>query len=136
VQGIVDTRFFKERLAAISVGRVDNTNRLDLSFEEDSAATADFNFVMTQSEKLVEVQGTAEKEALAWEHFDEMKNLAHNGIKQLFVLCQEKLEALPVYQDLLAQYNAAMSKRQYVEDGSKKDRKPGLFSIANRVSKP
>ena len=33
---------------------------LDLNYDEDSAATADFNFVITQSNKIIEMQGGAE----------------------------------------------------------------------------
>lgn len=135
VQGIVDTRFFKERLAAISVGRVNGANKLDLSFEDDSMADADFNFVITESDKLIEVQGTAEKQALAWEHFDEMKALAQSGVKQLFDVCQKQLAALPVYQELCERYDAAMQKRHFSSNSIKSDNKPSPFSIANRVSK-
>ena len=37
---------------------------LDLDYAEDSIIDADYNFVFTQSEKIIEIQGAAEKNAL------------------------------------------------------------------------
>jgi ribonuclease PH len=48
-------------VAAISVGIVGGNIALDLSYEEDSKAEVDMNFVMTGKGQLIEVQGTAEK---------------------------------------------------------------------------
>ena len=50
----------KKHITAVSVGVVNDNVLLDLNYEEDSAATADFNFVITQSDKIVEMQGGAE----------------------------------------------------------------------------
>src|SRR5215471_2812090 len=50
----------KDFVAAVSVGIVDGTPLLDLSYEEDSRADVDMNFVMTSANKFVEVQATAE----------------------------------------------------------------------------
>ncbi|HTY20267.1 MAG TPA: ribonuclease PH, partial [Geobacteraceae bacterium] len=49
-----------EAVAAVSVGIIDGIPLLDLNYEEDSAAEVDMNFVMTSSNRFVEVQGTAE----------------------------------------------------------------------------
>ena len=38
-----------------------DTPLLDLDFVEDSATEADFNFVLTRSAKLIEIQGSAER---------------------------------------------------------------------------
>ncbi|MBD3273619.1 ribonuclease PH [Candidatus Dependentiae bacterium] len=81
---IIEQSFLKEEIAAISVGLVDNKAYLDLDFYLDSNAQADFNFVFTKSEKLIEVQGTAEKEPISFEQFENLKKLALNGVKQIF----------------------------------------------------
>jgi ribonuclease PH len=51
----------KDTVAAISAGMIGGKVFLDLSYEEDSQADVDMNFVMTGSGGLVEVQGTAER---------------------------------------------------------------------------
>ncbi len=48
-------------VAATSVGIVDGTAMLDLCYEEDSRADVDMNLVVTGSQKIVEVQATAER---------------------------------------------------------------------------
>ncbi len=59
---------------------------LDLDYAEDSEADADANFVMTGTGGIVEVQGTAEREAFSQEKFDELMGLARRGIKELVSL--------------------------------------------------
>ena len=49
-------------VAAVSVGIVDSQPRLDLCYEEDSAAQTDMNVVCTGDGGFVEIQGTAERE--------------------------------------------------------------------------
>ena len=56
---------------------------LDLCYEEDSAATADFNVVMTGDGRFVEVQGTAEGEPYSRDTLDALLDLAERGIGQL-----------------------------------------------------
>ena len=50
---------FTKAVAAISVGILNNELLLDICYQEDSQADADFNIVMTDSNEFVEVQGTA-----------------------------------------------------------------------------
>ena len=56
---------------------------LDVDYEEDSHAQVDMNFVLTESGKIVEIQGTAEELPFAEEDFGELMALAKEGIKQL-----------------------------------------------------
>jgi len=95
---MINQPFIKERIAAISVGVVKEHVFLDLNYEEDSVATADFNFVITQSDKIIEMQGGAESTPLDWDMFEDVRMMACHGIKQLFALCehnkQEKQEVL------------------------------------------
>lgn len=80
-----------EFLAAVSVGIVDDEMLLDLSFEEDFDAAVDFNVVMTESGKLVELQGTAEKRLFTREELDNIVDLAYSGIQQLINIQKEVL---------------------------------------------
>lgn len=81
---IIPEPIIKDALAAISVGVIDNQVYLDLDYSEDNRADADFNFVLTSSGKLIEVQGSAEKTALSWEIFEQLRQLACRGIAKLF----------------------------------------------------
>lgn len=73
----------KEWVAAISVGKKNNTLLTDLCYEEDSSADLDMNVVMTESGKIVEVQGTAEKETFSREDLNELLDLANNSILEI-----------------------------------------------------
>ena len=71
-------------VAATSVGIVDGEFLVDLCYEEDSRAGADFNVVMTDRGEYVEVQGTAEGTAFSKSQLDEVLALAERGISRLF----------------------------------------------------
>jgi ribonuclease PH len=51
------------------------------------------NLVMTGSEKLVEVQGTAEGNPFSWDEMSGLMNLAKKGILELIVIQRETLGA-------------------------------------------
>jgi len=70
-------------IAAVSVGILDGQPLLDLDYHEDSMIDSDYNFVLTDAGTIVEIQGTAEKTALAWQDFDAMAAYARSGIIQL-----------------------------------------------------
>ncbi len=74
----------RDRIAAVSVGRVDGKLLVDLDYEEDAAAEVDFNVVMTDDGRFVEVQGTAEGDPFSRELMDELLALAREGIEGLF----------------------------------------------------
>lgn len=73
----------REFAAACSVGIVESEILLDLDYEEDSRAEIDMNVCATESGRLVEVQASSEAGPVARERFDEMLNLALEGVKQL-----------------------------------------------------
>jgi ribonuclease PH len=77
-----------DRLAAVSVGLVDDVPMLDLDYAEDSEAQVDLNVVATGSGRLVEIQGTGERRTFAREEMDRLVDLAFAGIAEL-VTCQE-----------------------------------------------
>ncbi len=78
-------------VAAVSVGKVDNEYILDLDYNEDSNAQVDMNLVMTDDEKFIEIQGTAEKEVFSKDEFDIMLELGKKGIKELINIQKEVL---------------------------------------------
>lgn len=78
-----DAVVLSEPVAAISVGIVDGEPRLDLPYEEDSNAGVDMNVVMTESGRLIEIQGTAEKAMFDRKELNTMLDLAHQGIVEL-----------------------------------------------------
>jgi ribonuclease PH len=71
-------------VAAVSVGMVEGDLLLDLSYDEDSAAEADCNVVMTSSGDFVEVQCTGEKSSFSRGSFDRMLSIAETGMEAVF----------------------------------------------------
>jgi ribonuclease PH len=78
-------------VAAVSTGIIKGEARLDLAYEEDSAADVDFNFVMTDSGKFVEIQGTAEQQPFSAEDYSRLVALAQKGAGELFQVQKEAL---------------------------------------------
>ena len=78
-------------VAAVSTGIVGGEPRLDLAYAEDSAADVDFNFVLTDTGKFVEIQGTAESEPFSAEEYGRLVELAKIGAQQLFAQQREAL---------------------------------------------
>jgi len=85
----------KERIAAISVGRVKGETMLDLCYLEDSMAEVDMNVIMTESGRFVEVQGTAEGDTYDRAELDEMLSFAEKGITGLLKQQEEALKGYP-----------------------------------------
>ena len=83
-KGILKTNPLKHMIGAVSVGVYKGTPIADLEYLEDSEAETDMNVVMTDTGKLIEVQGTAEGEPFSFEEMNEMLELARVGIKELF----------------------------------------------------
>jgi ribonuclease PH len=80
-----------DTVAAISCGIHKGQCVLDLEYEEDSAAEADANFVLTGNGGIVEIQGTAEKTAFSEAQFLELLKLARKGIGELNALQKQAL---------------------------------------------
>ena len=73
----------RDHIAAVSCGIHRGTPVLDLDYAEDSEADTDANFVMTGGGKIVEVQGTAEKDPFSEEELLQLLALARTGIGRL-----------------------------------------------------
>lgn len=84
----------RDYVAAISVGIVEDSYLLDLTYEEDSQAQVDMNVVMTGSGQFVEVQGTAEKTPFSKEKMQELLSLAKKGIDQLIQIQRGYLKSI------------------------------------------
>jgi ribonuclease PH len=80
-------------VSAISVGIVNGEPRLDLCYEEDSAAETDMNVVCTGTGDFVEIQGTAEREPFGRKMLGELLDLAGAGCAELSRLQEEALGA-------------------------------------------
>jgi ribonuclease PH len=78
------TEALRPAVAAVSAGIVAGEARLDLAYEEDSAADTDFNFVITEGGKFIEVQGTAEAAPFSHEDYLQLVALAQQGAAELF----------------------------------------------------
>lgn len=78
-------------VAATSVGIIDGEARLDLCYEEDSGAEADFNIVMTAGGDFVEVQGTAEGMPYSRHALDEVLSVGERGIRELLAIQQDAI---------------------------------------------
>jgi ribonuclease PH len=83
-KGILKTNPMKHMIAALSVGVYKGSAIADLEYLEDSDAETDMNVVMTDTGKLIEVQGTAEGEPFSFEELQEMLELAREGMREIF----------------------------------------------------
>ena len=112
-------------VAGISAGIVQGTPCVDISYAEDSEAHADFNFIMSDTGMVIEIQGTAEKSPLPWAQFDQLRVLACEGIAKIFATTAATFAGLPESAFLV----------QPAHQAPKPHGKPPLFSLANRLAK-
>ncbi len=82
-EGVLTADPLLDQVAAVSCGVHQDLPVLDLDYEEDSAAEADANFVLTGAGQIVEIQATGEKRGFSVEEFDALFGLARSGITQL-----------------------------------------------------
>lgn len=90
--GVIRRWPVRDCLAAVSVGIVEGTALLDLSYEEDARASVDMNVVATGSGGLVEVQGTGEGRPFSEEEMAALLALARKGIAELIGLEHKLLD--------------------------------------------
>lgn len=86
----------RDQVAAISVGFVNDEVLLDLDYSEDSKARVDLNVVATARGAIVEVQATAEGEAVERRDIDRMIDVGLSGINKLMGLQRQTLSAAGV----------------------------------------
>ena len=78
-------------VAAISCGIYKGISVLDLDYDEDSSATMDANFILTQDGRIIEIQCTAEESPVTEAEFNALLVLAKKGIAEL---CDAQEKAL------------------------------------------
>ena len=81
--GALKTLPLIDQVAAVSCGLYKGEGVLDLDYDEDSAAEADANIVMTGKGGIVEIQATAETDPFDQAQFDALLVLARRGIDDL-----------------------------------------------------
>jgi len=96
---LLDVPVLRDQIAAVSVGYIDDKATLDLCYAEDSEARVDLNVVATAKGALVELQGTAEQEALPRAKMDELIDLGLQGTQALCDLQRDALERAGVSLD-------------------------------------
>ena len=80
---IINSDPIVETVAAVSCGIYANQALLDLDYAEDSEAGTDANFVLTESNKIIEVQGSAEGAPFTRSQLNLMTDLAEKGVQEL-----------------------------------------------------
>jgi ribonuclease PH len=74
---------FKQWIAAISAGIVDDKIEVDLDYAKDSNAEVDMNIVMTESGEFVEIQGTGEQNTFDDKQLKALLSSAKKAIAKL-----------------------------------------------------
>lgn len=82
-QGVLAENPIREFVAAVSCDIYNGEAIADVDYDEDSNAQVDMNFIMTESGKIIEIQGTAEGEPFSEDEFNKLMVLAKQSIKQL-----------------------------------------------------
>lgn len=114
---VITAPFLSDDLVAISVGIKDGDILLDPDYIEDSTIDADFNFVITRSGCLIEVNGGAEQKPVAWDLFEKARACAVTSAEHIFSLVGNSH----------AQENASNQGSRLHDD------KIPLFSLKNRL---
>ena len=81
-QGAISEWPVKHFVGAVSVGIVHGKPSLDIAYIEDVAADSDFNFVMADNGKFVEVQGTAVHSPFSEREFVTLTRMAGTAIRK------------------------------------------------------
>lgn len=82
-QGHMTESPVRRRVAAVSVGVIDDVLWLDLNYDLDVRADVDMNVVMSSEGRFVEVQGTGEHGTFDRSQLDRLLDLATSGIATL-----------------------------------------------------
>ncbi|NDV61753.1 ribonuclease PH [Puniceicoccales bacterium CK1056] len=82
---------FREPVAAVSVGVLEDLGLLDLCYVEDRDASVDANIVMTGSGQFVEAQASGEEATFSHDQLIQLLDLAKGGIMKLVQLQNESL---------------------------------------------
>ena len=92
-QGLVTSECEVNRVAAISLGFVRGELLVDLCYEEDSQADFDLNLVVDDRQRIIEVQGTAERSPLSQPQMNELLTRGMEATAKLMQLQQSAIES-------------------------------------------
>ncbi|MEM7697293.1 MAG: ribonuclease PH [Verrucomicrobiota bacterium] len=73
----------RELAAAVSAGIWRDDCRLDLNYHEDKDADVDFNFVMTESGDLIEMQGSGEEATFTRDQMMRLLEISEKGVQEI-----------------------------------------------------
>ncbi|WP_462159216.1 ribonuclease PH [Pseudoalteromonas sp. GB56] len=90
-KGMINTNPLKHMIAAISVGIYKGEPITDLEYLEDSDAETDMNVILTETGKIIEVQGTAEGEPFSFDELEQMLTLAKHSIREIIDIQKQTL---------------------------------------------
>ncbi len=86
----------RDVVAAVSVGLKNGQLLVDLDYNEDSSADLDMNVVLTQSGKILEIQGTGEKESFTKDQVVKIIEAAEQALQPCFQLQLSAADGLEV----------------------------------------
>lgn len=89
---VISQNPIREFVAAVSCDICNGHPVLDVDYSEDSTSQVDMNFILTESGKIVEIQGTAEGEPFTEDEFNHLLELGKSGIKQIISKQKEALQ--------------------------------------------
>jgi ribonuclease PH len=81
-------------IAAVSAGIIEGSALVDLNYEEDKAASVDFNLVATEDGEFVEIQGSGEEATFTQAQLDQMLALGRSAIAQLVAAQRSILDSI------------------------------------------
>lgn len=90
-EGLLKENPLNNKIAAISAGIIEGQILLDIDYKEDSRVDIDFNVVMNDKNKFVEIQGTGEKNDFSKNDLSIILELCEKGINKLFKIQEEAL---------------------------------------------
>ena len=82
-RGVLEKNPIRHQIAAVSAGIVAGNAMLDLQYSEDCRAEVDFNCVMNEHGRIIEVQGTGEGRSYTVEEQQTLLQLCEEGIRDL-----------------------------------------------------
>ncbi len=88
----INKPIIKESIAAVSAGIINSEPYLDLNYEEDAKAQVDANFVICESNKIVEIQISGEEHSFTKDQFEKIFTLSQMGISQIIKKQKEVLK--------------------------------------------
>ena len=88
--------FLTDKIAAVSLGIINNQVFLDLDYSEDSTCDADINIVMTACGGIVEIQGTAERKPFSQELLLSAVENARNALDNIFSMQNKMIKNLQI----------------------------------------